>query len=50
MALNYTTGASRKNYTTYIDKDGNRTALTSPYVTSGASAGRQYAAAKQDAV
>lgn len=48
MALNYTTGAKKKNALTYIDSDGGRTALTSPYVTNGASAGQQYAAAKQN--
>lgn len=48
MANNYTTGAKRKNAVAYIGADGNRTALTSPYTTDGASAARQYAAAKQD--
>lgn len=48
MALNYTTGAKKKNALTYIGSDGDRTALTSPYVTNGASAGQQYAVVKQN--
>lgn len=47
MALNYTTGAKKKTSYQYVDADGGRTAITSPYVTGKASAGRQYAAAKQ---